>query len=203
MKLHTRMFCHPFFNILMFMRGIIVKNQMKLKFLRCLPVKCTQELQKLLMAVPLITLPDDFPIQGIQGCKQGRSPITLIVMSLGFGFSHFQWQSGLSPIKCLNLALFIHTKYQCMFRWIKIQANHVMQFFNETGVAAQLKRTQQMRLQSVGFPYALYGSHAHTCHRSHAASTPMSGVQWFFMQGLLDYFTHLGIFNLFLASWTG
>ncbi len=90
MKLDTRMFCHPVFNILMFMRGMIIQNQMKLKFLRCLPLNSSQELQKLLMTVSLISLPDNFSIQSIQGGKQGRGPISLIIMSLSFRFNHFQ-----------------------------------------------------------------------------------------------------------------
>lgn len=139
MKAETRMLGQPLLHSRMIMSRIVVEDKVKVNLFGGMSVKYTQKLQKFLMAMARQTLSDYFSIQSILGGKQGRGSIAFVIMSQCFRLSVLHRQPRLGTIQRLNLTLFVNTKYQRMLRGTNIQANHIMQFFNKKGIAAQLE----------------------------------------------------------------
>src|SRR4030065_602530 len=71
-------------------------------------------------------------------------------------------------IKSLDLALLVNAEHQRVFGGIQVQANHIMEFLNETRIAAQFERTNQVGLPPMLLPDTLYGGGTQTHGRPHA-----------------------------------
>lgn len=95
------------------MRSVIVDNQMQMLSLRRLYVDFLEKFNKFLMAVSLHALSNHCSVKNIHGGKQGCRSMTDIIVCLTLGNSGRQRQYWPGPIKSLNLALLIKTKYQC------------------------------------------------------------------------------------------
>lgn len=81
-----------------------------------LPVDTAQETKKLLMPVALVKVADDFALQQIERGEQGGGSIPFVVVRQGTATAFLQRQAGLSAIQSLNLALFVDTKHDRLFR---------------------------------------------------------------------------------------
>ena len=75
--LEPRMSVKPVFHLGRAMSAVIVHHQMQRRGAGELAVEATEELQKLLVAVALIAVADDFARENIQRCKQSRRPCRL------------------------------------------------------------------------------------------------------------------------------
>src|SRR5437879_7493540 len=90
---------------------------------RELLVEATQKLQELLVAMPLITLPDHPSLQNFQSGEQRGGSVALIVMGHGSAAALFYRQARLSAIKRLVLALLINTDHDRLLGRIQIGAH--------------------------------------------------------------------------------
>ena len=106
MAMEARMLGQPRLDVRFLVRPVIVHNQVQVHLWK-LPVHQAQEFQPLLMAVPGLTLPNDFAVQHIQSGKEGGRSMSNIVVSVGAAPPLLERQSRLGPVQGLNLALFI------------------------------------------------------------------------------------------------
>src|SRR5215469_2907917 len=93
------------------MGAVVVHHQMQWRLAGELVVDAAQEPQKLLVAVTLIAVTDDFAGENIERRKQSRRSVSLVVMGHGAAAPFLQRQSGLGALQSLNLALFVHAKH--------------------------------------------------------------------------------------------
>ena len=70
----------------------------------------------------------------VQGCKEGCSAVTNIVMGNTLYVAQSHWQNWLSTIQGLNLALFIDTKNHGFVRRIQIEPHDIADLFYEEGI---------------------------------------------------------------------
>ena len=64
----------------MFMRAVVVQNEVEVEARGERAVELAKKLQELLMPMPAVALADDLPGQHVQRGEQGRCPVALVVM---------------------------------------------------------------------------------------------------------------------------
>src|SRR5580693_1951452 len=138
------------------------------------------------MVVMRTALTQNRSVQDIESRKQCGRSVPFVVMRHRFTASLFHGKSRLTAIQRLDLTLFIDRKHQGMLRRVKIQADDIFQLFREAWIAADLKRFEAMRLQSVSLPNTSHAGLADSRCAGHAARTPMGSVSGALLGRLAD-----------------
>src|ERR1019366_7622752 len=86
----------------MFVGGIVIHDQMQLFVLGCGVVHQSQEVDPLLMPMPLLAQADHFSIQSVESRKQRSRAVALVVVGHGAGPTALQRQAGLRAVESLN-----------------------------------------------------------------------------------------------------
>src|SRR5260370_26775746 len=83
------------------------------------------------------------------------------------------WQSRLSAVKRLDLALLVDRQHDGMSRWIDIEPDDIAQLVDEFRIVRELELPNSMRLKTVGPPDALDGTDADARRLPHHDASPM------------------------------
>ena len=116
------------------MGRIIVNDQVHIELLRDILLYVLQELQELLMPVPLLALCDNLATGNVQGGKECRCAMPYVVVSHTFDIAESHGEHGLCSIQSLDLALFIDTEYDCILWRTQIEPYNVSDFLNKERV---------------------------------------------------------------------
>ena len=115
----------PGFHLVMFVRGIVIADEVNLLVLWGAPANQIEETQPFLMPVLVHASADHAAIGGVhRGKKRGRS-IALVIMGHGLAATLFERQSRLGAIESLDLALFIARKDDGMLGRRKVKPHDV------------------------------------------------------------------------------
>ena len=106
----------PLLHVGMFVRTVIVHNQVQSQVRRPLSIQTAQELQELLMPVARHAFPDDLAVQHVQSRKQSCSSVAFVIVGQSGAASSFHGQTGLGSVQGLNLTLLVHAHYQSFVR---------------------------------------------------------------------------------------
>src|SRR6202521_5819649 len=174
MHMKARMLDQPLGNVVMLMGAVIVQYQMQVQAAGDLSIKFAQELQILLMSMTGHTRTDHGAVQYVEGGKESRRAVPLIVVGHGAATTLLNRQPWLRSFQSLNLALLIHTQHQRFIRWIQVQAHHIVKLFDELLIFRQLEGPGAMWLQPVGIPDTLHRRRTDSVHLRHRSHTPMS-----------------------------
>jgi hypothetical protein len=115
------------------MGPIIVHHHMQ-RLAGELAVDVSQEPQKLLMAVALITVANDLTGQDIDRRKQSRRPVAIVIVGHCAATPFLEWQARLRALQSLNLGLLVYAQHNRLVRRIQLQTDDVGQFLEESGV---------------------------------------------------------------------
>lgn len=173
MQFEARMFLHPPPDFFVFVRAVIVKNQVQVEVWRKLRVELAQELQELLVSVTRLTLADDLSIENIERREQRRSAVTDIVVGMRPASPLDEGQTWLGAVQSLNLALLVHAENDSSVRRVEIDADNVRKFLDEVFVLGEFEGPAQMRLKSMEIPDALNSLETDILGFRHGAATPM------------------------------
>src|SRR5437763_16497042 len=119
---------------------------------------------------------DDSSFEYIQGGKQGRRSVALVVVGAPLRQTGTQRQNRLRPVECLNLALLIHAQNDRFVRWIQIKPHNVTQLSGKLWVVAELERFHSMWLQFVFIPDALHRGGTDLLRGRHRTHAPLASV---------------------------
>lgn len=183
----ARMSLDPGFHAGMFMRAIIIHDQMEIEFGGSCGVDFLQESDELLMPMARHAVSDHFAVEHAEGGKQRGRPMTDVVMGHGSGAAFLQGQTGLGSIECLDLAFFIHAQNQRLVRRIQIKSHDIVQFLDEAFVPAEFESPDQVGLQVVLFPDSPDGRFAQVLGLRHRPGTPMGRVRRLGMKSCFDH----------------
>src|SRR6266567_7571223 len=86
----------------MFVRGVVIRNEIQSLIGRRDVVDDPQELQPFLMPMSLLAHADDGAIEDVESGKQAGRPVALVVVGHGLGPPGFQRQPGLGTIQRLG-----------------------------------------------------------------------------------------------------
>ena len=121
-------------HLLVFVRAVVVHDQVQFQIRLVFAIQPAQEFDELLVAVMRITLAAYLTAGCVERSKQGRCSVSDVVVRPGAAAAFFQRQTGLSAIQRLNLALFIDTEHDGVLGRIEIDPHHVEELFNELRV---------------------------------------------------------------------
>jgi len=151
-----------------------------------------QEVNPLLMPVPLLAQTDHFSIQSIERCEQRCCAIALVIVGHGAGPAALQRQAWLRAVESLTLTLLVATQHQGMLGWMEIQADDGLPFFGEVRIGGHFKRLHQMRLEPVVVPDAPHRGLAEADRSRPRSRGPMGPVSRLLLCCFLNHSLHLG-----------
>ena len=134
----------PFTHFGMFMGSVVIDDGMDRLSLRHPRFDGVEEADELLMAVSFHVLPDDGAIEDIEGSKQRRGTVALVVMRHRAGAARFHRQARLGAVERLDLALFVDREDHRMSGRVDVEADNVLEFLCEFGIVRQLERSDAM-----------------------------------------------------------
>src|SRR6266540_1201117 len=187
----ARMLDQPLGDIVMFMGAVIIHYQMQVQATGDLSIKFAQELQIFLMSMTRHALTDYRAVQNVEGGKESRGAVQLIVVGHGAATTLLNWQSWLRSFQSLNLALLIQTQHQRFIGRIQVQGHHIVELFDELFIFRKLKGSAAMWLQPIGIPDTLHRRRTDAVYLRHRPHTPMSRCFGSRMQGSLHDFLDL------------
>jgi len=95
---------------------------------------------------------DHLAFQNVEGRKERRRAVALVIMRHGSGAALLHRQSRLGPIERLDLALLVEGKDDGMGRRIDIKTYHVAQLRHEFRIGGKLELLDLERLQAMRPP---------------------------------------------------
>ena len=131
MEVHAGVALEPALHSRTFMRAVIVNDEVQIEFRRRGLINGLQKPDKLLAPVARQTLPDNRAIQHVEGGKEGRRPMPLIIMHHRAAPSPLQGQARLRTIQCLDLTFFINGQHQGPLGRLQVQPDNIPNFFDK------------------------------------------------------------------------
>ena len=101
-------------NLGMFVRGIVVEDDMDGLALGHLALDSVEKTDEFLVAMPLHVAADHLSVEHVERREQGRRPIPFVVVGHGTEPAALHRQAGLRPIECLDLRLFVDRQHHRM-----------------------------------------------------------------------------------------
>ena len=136
----------------MFVRGIVVGDQVQGLALGNLTINQTKEPQPFLVPMARQAGGDDGALRDIQGGKERGGAMALIIVRHRAAATGLERQAGLGAIQGLDLAFLIHAQDHGMLGRVQIQAHHILQLVLEVGISTEFKGPDPVRLQAMGGP---------------------------------------------------
>ena len=183
----TRVSLDPGFHAGMFVRAIIIDDQMEIEFGGSFGVDFLQETEKLLMPMARHAVSDHFAVEHAEGGKQRGRPMADVIMGHGSTATLLQGQTGLGSVERLDLAFFVHAQYQRLVRRIQIKSHDIVQFLDKAFVPAEFESPDQVGLQVVLFPDSPNGRFAQLLDLSHRPGTPMGRIRRLGVKSRFDH----------------
>ena len=189
--METRVPFQPTLDLGVFVRGVVVGDQMDLAVLRSRFVDQTQKLQPFLVPMPLLAEADDPARRRVHGREERRGAVAFVVVGHGLSPATLQRKTRLRAIEGLHLAFLVNTEHDRVFRWAQVKADDCLEFLGKQGVVADLEGRGAVGLESVGPPDAQNAGVTDPHVLRHAASAPVGGMGRLFESGQPDYFRYL------------
>jgi len=139
MQVEAGMASQPRLDARLFVRSVVVDDQMQVQIEWCLDVDQLQETNELLMAMPRHAIANDGAIEHVQCSEQSRRAIAFVVVRLAGRNSRPEWQERLSAVEGLDLTFLVDAEHQGFVGWVQIKPHHVVEFLDEVLVAAELE----------------------------------------------------------------
>lgn len=186
-QMKTRMSLDPGFYAGMFMRAIIIHNQMEIEFGESFVIDYLKESDELLMPMAGHAVSDHLAVEHAQGGKQGGRSMADVIMRHCSTAAFLQGQTGLGSVKGLDLAFLVHAQNQGLVRRIQIQPDDIAQLLHEAFVPAEFKGAYQMGLQVVSLPDSPDGRFTQLLGFGHRPGTPMRCVRGLGVKSRFDH----------------
>ena len=186
----------------MFVRPLVVDDEVQVQIEWRLDVDELEKPNKLLMPVARQAVADDLAVEHAEGREKGCGSVALVIVSLAGWDTGPQWQQRLRSIQSLNPAFLVDAEHQCFVGRVQVKADDIVEFFDELFVAAELERFDQMRFPVVLLPNAMNRVFAEALRLGQAARTPMGCVGRGGVQGRMNDRAHLAMGDSWNAAGT-
>jgi len=141
----------PFLDFWVFVRGVIIHNDVYVPVFWRRPVYGVQKADEFLMPVALHVLTDHCTVENIQGGEKGCCSMAFIIMRHRLPPPFFERQARLSSVERLDLALLVNAEHNRMVRRINVKSDHIVQFFCKFRVIRQFERLHLMRRKTMHY----------------------------------------------------
>src|SRR5208283_3802749 len=143
----ARTLSQPSLHVSVFVRRVVVDNEMNLFVGWGVLFDQGQELKPLLIRVQLVKHVDNLAGADILCREQGGSSIAFVVARLGRRVAWRARQAGLGPHQRLELTLFVRGPYHRVERRLQIQVYDHLGFFGKQSIITQFEGLHPMWLQ--------------------------------------------------------
>ena len=126
--MNARMPGQPLLDLRMFVRGIVVADQVKRLGSWRFAINLAQEGEPLAMPMTLLAARDDRTIESADRRKQRGGAVALVVMGHGRSTARLHRQAGLGSVERLHLALLVATQHQRVLRRRHIETDRDRQY---------------------------------------------------------------------------
>ncbi len=134
MDVVTRPSCKPAANLGVFVRRVVIDDEVDIEIGRYVDIDVAEELKEFLVTVTLLALRHHVSCGSVQCGEQGRGPVTNVVVSNTFDIAEAYREHGLRSIEGLNLGLLIHAQNHRVVRGIEVEPDDITHLLNEEGV---------------------------------------------------------------------
>src|SRR3990172_46532 len=172
-QLKASMLGQPALHLRMVVRAVVVQDQVDVQLRRNALIDLAQELAELDIAVTRIAGADHRPFERVQGGKQGRGAVALVVVCHSPATPLLERQAGLRAVERLDLRLLVDTEDDGFVWRIEIDSHHIGELLDKALVARELERFHAMGLQAVCVPNALHRGMTDCLRLGHGPRAPM------------------------------
>ena len=137
--------------------GVVVDDQMDIQVLRDVRNEMFQEIEILLVAMPLLAFCEDLAGSDFQRGKEGQGAVPDVVVSHPLHVAQAHRQNGLRPVQLLYLALLVDAEDHGLLRGVQIQAEDVPDLLDEKRIGRDLEVALAVGLQAESVLYTLDG----------------------------------------------
>jgi hypothetical protein len=163
----------PCLHALVFMRGVIVDNEVNIQFTGRLRVNRVEELDPLLMTMSLHAPRNDFAMSKFDGRKERCRPVAFVVVRKRSAASLVHRQTLLRAIKSLNRRLLVHADHERVVGRAKIEPDDIAYLRLEVRIIADLEGLDEVWLEPICLEYAMNQRLSNAEIRGQRASTPV------------------------------
>ena len=117
----------------LFVCGVVVQDDVYRFIFRQLSLNRVEEADKLLMPVALHVAADDGAVENIQGSKQCRGAVALVIMGHRAGTALLHGKTRLRPIQRLDLTFLIDGEDNRMGRRRHVETDHIVKLLAMPG----------------------------------------------------------------------
>jgi len=192
---------HPGFDPRVFVGCVIVHDKMQIEIGRRLGVDLVEETNEFLVSMTRHAVADHFAIEHAQRGEQCGRAVALVVVRHCPATPLVDRQSWLGTIECLDLAFLVDAQDQGFVWRVEIKADHIVELFDKTFVAAELESLGQMRLEAVAIPNTLNRHPADALRLGHCADAPVSGASRCRVQSGLHDRPHFFLGDTWDTAW--
>ena len=196
----TGMSLEPGHDLGMFMRAIVVEDDMDHLACRHLTFDGVEEADELLMPVLLHTPADHRAVENVESSEQRGGAVAFVIVGHRLAFAGLERQAWLGAVECLDLGLFVNRQDDGMSGRRHVKANDVFKLGDKVGIVRTLERSETMRLQLMSLPDPLHRAQRHTHHLGHGPTGPMGDFTWRFAAGQGDQPLNIGVRHRRLAG---
>src|SRR5215831_13914226 len=143
------MLLRPRLHLGVLVSGVVVEHHMNRLVGRYLALDRVEKADEFLMPMALHAAPDDLAFKDVEGSEQGGGAMALVVVGHRRAASLLHWQTRLSAVQRLDLALLVDAEHHRMGRWINVETDHRLELVGEFG---ELEGTHPVRLQTLPRP---------------------------------------------------
>ena len=173
MEMKTGMFGEPGLDLGVLVGGVVVHNQVQLQRGIGPAVEMFEKAQELAVAVAWQALAHDLAGGYVQGGKQRRSTVALVVVGHRLCLATLQRQTGLGTIERLDLTLLVDREHDGPLGRVQIQAHHIAQLRLKLRIARELEAAHLMRLETGTLPYPVHRARRKPHLGPHPAAAPV------------------------------
>ena len=138
-EVKPRMATEPGVHAGMFVRAIMVDDEMQIQLPRGGAIDCLQEPDKFLVPMARHTVADHRAVEHAEGGEHGGGAMALVIVHQRPAAPLLHGEAGLAAGVGLDLAFLVDAQNQGLVGRIQIQPHHIVQLINELGVAAELE----------------------------------------------------------------
>lgn len=157
----------------MFVRGVIVYDEMSIELLGPVGIDMLEKAQEFLMPMRRLALREHTAFGDIECRKQCRSPMSDVTVGDAYDVTEPKRQNRLGTFECLDLALLVDAEHDRMNRWIEIKSDNVSNLVEEQRIGGKLEVLGAMRLDAEQRQHTSHRASRQACSFGSRAHRPM------------------------------
>ncbi len=189
----------PGHDFLMFVRSVVVEDDMDHLTWRHVTLDGVEKADELLMAMSLHTPADDGSVQDIECGEQGGRAVSDIIVGHGSAFAGLERQARLGAVERLDLRLLVNRQDQRMGGRRHVETDDIFELGDKVELVRALERPEAMRLQLMRLPDPLYRAQRNTHDLGHGTASPVRDLTRWFAASQRDQPLNIGVRHRRLA----